>query len=125
MIKQGHGRIISVISRAAEAQGANNTAYAASKAGVATLTRALAHGLIQNGHNDVLINSMIPGPTRTPIWGDTVNNDVLPERLLNELQDASAVYPHARFLVELPPGGPNGCVFWNSREYPLYQHFND
>jgi len=35
------------------------------------------------------------------------------------------VYPHARFLVELPSGGPSGRVFWNSLEYPIYEHFND
>lgn len=125
MVKQGYGRIVSVISRAAEAVGVGNTAYAASQAGIATLTRSLARGLINTGHTDILINSMIPGPTRTPIWGDTLSNGSLPEGLLKEMQDAEVVYPHARYLAELPPGGPNGRVFWNSREYPLYLHFNE
>ncbi|HEY90805.1 MAG TPA: SDR family oxidoreductase [Dehalococcoidia bacterium] len=125
MVKQGCGRIVSIISQAAEAMETGNTAYAASKAGVATLTRTLAQGLIQACHKDILINSMIPGPTRTAMWGSTLTDNSLPEGLLKELQDADVVYPHARFLVELPPGGPNGRVFWNSREYPLYQHFNE
>ncbi len=125
MVKQGHGRIISLISQEAEAMAATNTAYAASKAGVATLSRVLAQGLIQAGHRDVLINSMIPGPTRTAIWGSTLTDNSLSEGFLEEFQDADVVYPHARYLVELPPGGPNGRIFWNSQEYPLYQHFNE
>jgi len=125
MVSQGYGRIINVISRAAEARTIGNTAYAASKAGVTTLTRTLVNGLRQAGHKDILINSMIPGPTRTPIWGQTLTNGSLPEQLLNQMQDVDLVYPHARFLVELPSGGPNGRVFWNSREYPIYEHFND
>ena len=103
MVSQGYGRIINVISRAAEATGAGNTAYAASKAGVTSLTRTLVNGLTQAGHKDILINSMIPGPTRTPIWGQTLTNGSLPEQLLNQMQDVDSVYPHALFLVE-PPG---------------------
>jgi len=125
MVRQGYGRIVNVISRAAEATGAGNTAYSASKAGVTSLTRTLVNGLTQAGHKDILINSMIPGPTRTPIWGQTLTNGSLPEQLLNQMQDVDVVYPHARFLVELPSGGPSGRVFWNSLEYPIYEHFND
>ena len=125
MVRQGYGRIINVISRAAEARAFGNTAYAASKAGVTTLTRTLVNGLTQAGHKDILINSMIPGPTRTPIWGQALTDGSLPEQLLNQLQDVDVVYPHARFLVELPSGGPSGRVFWNSQEYPIYEHFND
>jgi len=125
MVRQGYGRIINVVSRAAESRVARNTAYAASKAGVVSLTRTLASALEREGHRDILVNAMVPGPTRTPIWGAALADARPGEELLNQLQDPDAVYPHARYLAELPSGGPSGRVFWNSREYPMYAQFND
>jgi NAD(P)-dependent dehydrogenase (short-subunit alcohol dehydrogenase family) len=125
MLRQGYGRIINVVSRNAESHASRRTAYCSSKAGVVTLTKNLAGALKQDGYTNVLVNSMIPGPTRTPIWGSALIDGTIPEELTKQLQDADAVYPHARFLVELPPGGPSGRVFWNSEEYRIYEHFND
>ena len=125
MLRQGYGRIINVASRSAEARLARNTAYAASKAGVVSLTKALAGALRSDGHEDILINAMIPGITRTAIWGAALTDGTLSEEMLSSMQDPDVVYPHARALVELPRGGASGRVFWNSQEYPIYQHFND
>jgi len=125
MLRQGYGRIINVVSRAAESRAAWNTAYAASKAGAVTFTKVLAGALVRDGHGGVLINAMIPGPTRTPIWGEALSEGFMREEVVSQMQGAEAVYPHARFLAELPEGGPTGRVFWNSQEYPIYQHFND
>jgi 3-oxoacyl-[acyl-carrier protein] reductase len=124
MMKQGHGRIISVISRAAEGLSAGNNAYAASKAGATTLMKTLAASVRQTGHHDILVNSMVPGPTKTPIWAPALTDSRLAE-YVERMQEPQAVYPHARFLVELPPDGPTGRVFWNSEEYPIYTRFND
>jgi NAD(P)-dependent dehydrogenase (short-subunit alcohol dehydrogenase family) len=125
MLEQGHGRIINVVSRAAESAGARLSAYAASKAGVITFTKALANGIDREQYPDVLVNAMIPGITRTPIWGRSFESGMLSDEFLKTLQEPEVVYPHARFMAELPAGGPNGRVFWNSKDYPIYQHFND
>jgi NAD(P)-dependent dehydrogenase (short-subunit alcohol dehydrogenase family) len=124
MMKQDHGRIISVISRAAENLSPGNDAYAASKAGVTTLMKKVATAIQHAGYDDILVNSMVPGPTKTPIWESVPTDNRLTEFIKN-LQEPEVVYPHARFLVELPRGGPNGRVFWNSEEYRIYEHFND
>ena len=124
MMKQENGRIISVISRAAENLSPGNDAYAVSKAGVTTLMKKVAAAVRQAGYDDILVNSMVPGPTNTPIWGLVLTDNRLPE-FVKALQEPDVVYPHDRFLVELPPGGPNGRVFWNSEEYRIYEHFND
>lgn len=118
MIERGCGRVINVVSRLAEFPWAGASAYAASKAGVVSLTRALAAEVGPPKYPDILINALIPGPTYTEMarqggWD--------PARL----QMPEVVYPHTRFLVTLPAGGPHGRVFWNSQEYKIYAQFND
>jgi 2-hydroxycyclohexanecarboxyl-CoA dehydrogenase len=111
MLERGHGRLINVASRAAERGGGGLAAYGASKAGVVALTRALSLEVSRERYPDVLVNALIPGPTRSG--------------MMPEGQDPALVYPHARFLVGLPPGGPHGRVFWNSEEYAIWSRFND
>jgi len=125
MLERGHGRIINVVSRAAESADARLSAYATSKAGVITFTRALANGIDRESYPDVLVNAMIPGTTRTAIWARALESGMLSDELLKNFQEPEVVYPHACFMAELPACGPNGRVFWNSEEYPIYQHFND
>lgn len=125
MLKRGYGRIINVASRAAESAGARLSAYASSKAGVITFTKAIANSIDREQCPDVLVNAMIPGMTRTPIWASAVESGMLSKERLDIFQEPETVYPHARFIVELPPGGPNGRVFFNSEDYPVYQHFNE
>jgi NAD(P)-dependent dehydrogenase (short-subunit alcohol dehydrogenase family) len=124
MLEQGYGRVINVASRAAESAGARLSAYASSKAGVITFTKAIASSIDREQYPDVLVNAMIPGMTRTPIWDRALASGMLSDERMRAFQEPEAVYPHARFIVELPSGGPNGRVFFNSTDYPVYQHFN-
>ena len=39
-------------------------------------------------------------------------------------QDPSKVYPTARMLATLPTGGPNGKVFWDQKEYRMFDPGN-
>ena len=60
----GGGRIINIASIAGKGSaGAASAAYAASKAAVIAMTQIAAHQL---GRHDININSICPGPTRTP-----------------------------------------------------------
>jgi len=118
MLARGYGRVINVASRAAEFPRAEESAYSASKAGVISFTRALAAEVGPPKYPDILINALIPGPTNTAM---TQQAGYHPSRL----QDPEAVYPHTRFLVTLPAGGPHGRVFWNSQEYAMYAQFNN
>jgi len=125
MLERGYGRIINVVSRAAESAGTRLSAYASSKAGVITFTKAIANGIDREQYPDVLVNAMIPGITRTPIWNRALETGIRSEELLKSMQEPEVVYPHARFIMELPSGGPSGRVFFNSEDYPIYQHFNE
>lgn len=112
MARQGSGRIINTISRAAEFAGAKNAAYAAAKAGVWAATRSIAR---EFEGRDVLINMLIPGPTNTAIWG----------REMPHLQQPEVTFPTARMLATLPKGGPHGCVYWDEAPYPIFKSLYD
>ena len=107
MRAQRFGRIVNVLSRAAEVAAPDGVAYSAAKAALFAVTRAAAKEVAGDG---ILVNGLIPGPTNTAIWG--VDRP--------DLQAADVVYPHARFLFELPDDGPTGRVFWNSEPYRLF-----
>ena len=108
MREQGHGRVINLLSRAAEAGRRKDAAYSAAKAGLWAATRSAAQ---ECADTDILVNGLIPGPTNTAIWG----------RDMPQLQAPEAVYPTARMLACLPAGGPSGEVFWDEKPYPLMQ----
>ena len=112
MRKQNHGRIINTISRNAEIDAPGTSAYAAAKAAMWAASRVTAKELADV---DILVNMLIPGPTRTAIWG----------RDMPQLQEPSVTYPTARMLAGLPVGGPSGKVFWNEAEYPMFNQAND
>jgi NAD(P)-dependent dehydrogenase (short-subunit alcohol dehydrogenase family) len=63
MAERGHGSIINVTTMVAEFGMAGLSAYGASKAAVALLTKAWA---AEYGPNGVRVNAVSPGPTRTP-----------------------------------------------------------
>jgi NAD(P)-dependent dehydrogenase (short-subunit alcohol dehydrogenase family) len=106
MRAQGYGRIVNVVSRGAEAESPSWAAYGAAKAGLFALTRVAAS---ECADVDILVNAMIPGPTRTAM-----------NRGPN-LQAPEAVVPSALWLATLPAGGPTGKVFWNKTEYRLFE----
>jgi len=64
MIKQKYGRIINISSVAAFATRSSSSVYAASKAGVAALTRILCRELAEHG---ITVNAIAPGPVDTEI----------------------------------------------------------
>jgi len=108
MRRQAYGRIINTISRNAETALPSSSAYAAAKAGIWAASRVAASEL---KGTDILVNMLIPGPTRTAIWGRDKPN----------LQEPQVTYPTAHMLATLPAGGPNGKVFWNEKEYEMFK----
>jgi NAD(P)-dependent dehydrogenase (short-subunit alcohol dehydrogenase family) len=106
MRAQGYGRIVNVVSRGAEAEAPSWAAYGAAKAGLFALTRVAAS---ECKEGDILVNAMTPSPTRTAM-----------NRGAN-LQEPAAVVPSAIWLATLPAGGPTGKVFWNKKEYRLFE----
>ncbi|MHA2006017.1 MAG: SDR family NAD(P)-dependent oxidoreductase [Promethearchaeota archaeon] len=107
MRSQNFGRIINLVSRAAEAGNNGMSPYNSSKAALWSITRTAA---VENIDYDILINGMIPGPTKTS--------------MNPRGQDPSVVYPSAKWMATLPSGGPTGKVFWNQKEYTMFSKEN-
>lgn len=124
MIAQKHGRAINVVSRGAEATASRNSAYSASKAGLVSLTKNVAAGIDRQQYPDVLINGLIPGITRTAIWGNAIATGALLATTAQQMQEPEVVYPYAKSLVELPAGGTSGRIFFNGQDYPIFSRFN-
>ena len=111
MQRQGYGRIINTISRNAETNVEGTSAYSAAKAAIWSATRVAAK---ENIDHNILINMIIPGPTNTNIWGKDMPH----------LQSPEDTYPTARLLACLEEGGPTGKVYWNEKEYPMFNQEN-
>ena len=112
MRKQGSGRIINTISRNAETNTTGTSAYSAAKAAIWSASRVAAYEV---SDSDILVNMIIPGPTNTGIWG----------RDMKHLQSPEATYPTARMLATLKEGGPTAKVFWDEKEYPMFNSENE
>lgn len=83
MAEQGFGRIINFSSQ--NSSGAKNNAdYAASKAGIDSLTRSLAVELREAG-KDVTVNAVIPPPTVSPIWKKGRTEEQIRKAIENKL----------------------------------------
>ena len=72
MIERGWGRIVNISSTSARDGVAGSAAYAASKAGLLGLTRAMAKEVATAG---VLINCVAPGSIDTPMMARSGNRD--------------------------------------------------
>ena len=112
MREQGFGRIVNTISRNAEANTPGTSAYSAAKAAIWSASRVAAHEV---SDTDILINMIIPGPTNTGIWGKDMKH----------LQSPEVTYPTARMLATLDAGGPTAKVFWDEKEYPMFNSENE
>jgi len=71
MLERGYGRIVNIASLASFVGLYEVAAYAASKAGVAALTRALA---VEWGSRGVLVNAIAPGVFRTSLNQDLLDS---------------------------------------------------
>ena len=111
MRAQNYGRIINTISRNAENDVIGTSAYAAAKAAMWAASRVTAAELQDT---NILVNMLIPGPTRTAIWGKDMQN----------FQEPSATYPTAKMLASFANDGPSGKVYWNKTEYPMFREGN-
>jgi 2-deoxy-D-gluconate 3-dehydrogenase len=82
MAEQGHGKIVTIASMLSFSGGFRAAAYAASKGGVAQLTKALSNELAPHGVN---VNAIAPGYVRTDlnrhIWSDPVRTEQVLARL--------------------------------------------
>ena len=104
MKKQKYGRIISTISRGAEAP--RGPAYACAKSALWALCRCMA---TEGQEDNIISNALIPGPTNTAIFG----------RDMPQLQPPEDVYPTVKMMATFPDDGPNGKVFFWEKEYPM------
>ena len=111
MRAQNYGRIINTISRNAENDVIGTSAYAAAKAAMWAASRVTAAELQDT---NILVNMLIPGPTRTAIWSKDMQN----------FQEPSATYPTAKMLASFANDGPSGKVYWNETEYPMFREGN-
>lgn len=64
MLRQSSGRIVNIASLAAHTANDGQTAYAAAKAGVVAMTRAMAFELARHG---IAVNAISPGPIDTEL----------------------------------------------------------
>jgi 2-dehydro-3-deoxy-L-rhamnonate dehydrogenase (NAD+) len=77
MVERGWGRIVNVSSISARDGVAGSSAYAASKAGLVGLTRAIAKEVATTG---VLVNCIAPGAIDTPMLGSSGNREAAAAR---------------------------------------------
>lgn len=100
MLERGFGRIVNVGTFAWMGPIPNASAYSTSKGAIRPLTQSLASEVDRTRYPDVLINEFIPGQFRTA--------------MSDEGEDPAAVYPHLKFVISLPSGGPTGETFFRS-----------
>lgn len=82
MLKQGHGKIINIASLLSFGGGFLTVGYAASKGGVAQMTKALANEWASKGVN---VNAIAPGymatEMNTPLMEDAARNKLIMDRV--------------------------------------------
>ncbi|MDX6236360.1 MAG: hypothetical protein QOG10_1175 [Kribbellaceae bacterium] len=115
MLERGDGRIINIASQLGQIGGTSVAHYAASKAGVIGLTKALAREVSRRG---VLVNAIAPGPIETPLLDSETEewrNAKLAELPIGRFGTVDEVTPTAVLLASADGSyyvgqtlGPNG-----------------
>lgn len=90
MRERGWGRVVNMASIAGKEARPDAPHYAASKAGLISLTRSIGQELAASG---VLVNAVTPGPAQTDIWAAQDG-----EHLQHLVDDSIARVPIARLL---------------------------
>ncbi len=111
MLAKGAGSIVNVTTLAAHKAFAATSAYSASKAALASLTRTWAAEFAEGG---VRVNSVAPGPTRTEgvlaAWGPEGNEGMAKELGLARTADASEIAEAIYFLASPRASYINGTT---------------
>lgn len=102
LVKSGKGRIVNIGAMAATKAGAGMGAYAASKAGVAKLTEALAEELKDRG---VTVNAILPSMIDTPR-----NRLDMPDADFSRWVAPSAIAEVIAFLLSDEAGAVTGAL---------------
>ncbi len=111
MKKKNYGRIINISSGGAVNCVEKYLSYSSSKAALNTLTKTLSKEIKRN---NIKINSMSPGPCKTPMF---------PKNSLS----TNLSLPTIKYLASLDSKGPSGKFFWFLNEidiFPNLKHIN-
>lgn len=110
MVAGGGGAVVNIASTAGLRGAASASAYAASKAGIISLTKSAARQFAQDGLG-IRVNAICPGPVETPahnhrpgsvaaaLGPDEIRRRILASVPMARLGEAAEVAAAARFLV--------------------------
>jgi 3-oxoacyl-[acyl-carrier protein] reductase len=111
MLERGYGRIINISSIAGKEGKHNPVAYAAAKAGVIGLTKALAFEVADRG---ILVNAITPGSIMTRNWSHLPEDEIDAVRRrhpIGRLGRPEEVAAMVAWLASDEPSFSTGAVF--------------
>ncbi len=85
MINSGSGKIINIASDAGRVGSSGESVYSACKGGIIAFSKTLAREQARNG---IIVNTVCPGPTDTPLLQSFVGNSEFSEKIYHSLKRA-------------------------------------